>query len=259
MKLHIRARLDYQFDAPTDILLHLEAAHLPEQIVEQAHIDLPPCEHFARVPAQDGIGERIWLRASGPFVVDYEATVAIERILADWPSLTRVPPHLLPGTTVPYLLGSHYCPSDRFQSFVMAEFGGLTDSALVLAMSDWIGGHLAYTPGCSDSMTTAADTFIARQGICRDYAHLLITFARAAGIPARIASVYAPDVVPPDFHAVAEVFLGNEWHLVDATGMAKEGAMAKIGVGRDAADVAFLTSFGPAFMNAQSVAVETVG
>ena len=58
-----------------------------------------------------------------------------------------------------------------------------------------------------------------------------------------------------DFHAVAEVFLGGEWHLVDATGMAKEAAMAKIGVGRDAGDVAFLTAYGQAIMNAQSVMV----
>ncbi|WP_449618997.1 transglutaminase-like domain-containing protein [Sphingomonas agrestis] len=84
---------------------------------------------------------------------------------------------------------------------------------------------------------------------------MMITLARAAGVPARIASVYALGVEPQDFHAVAEIFLGGEWHLVDATGMAEEGAMAKIGVGRDAADVSFLTVFGTAVMNGQSVKV----
>lgn len=84
----------------------------------------------------------------------------------------------------------------------------------------------------------------------------MITLVRAAGIPARIASVYALGVEPQDFHAVAEVFIGGEWHLVDATGMAQEEAMAKIGIGRDAADVAFLTAYGMAVMNSQSVAVE---
>ncbi len=84
----------------------------------------------------------------------------------------------------------------------------------------------------------------------------MITFARAEGIPARIASVYALGVDPPDFHAVAEVFLGGEWHLVDPTGMAREADMVKIGVGRDAADVAFLTAFGEVKFNAQSVTVE---
>ncbi|WP_428701150.1 transglutaminase-like domain-containing protein, partial [Staphylococcus aureus] len=80
---------------------------------------------------------------------------------------------------------------------------------------------MSYVPGSSNVMTTAGDTFISRQGICRDYAHLMICLARAAGVPARIASVYALGVNPPDFHAVAEIFLGGEWHLVDPTGMAK--------------------------------------
>ncbi len=77
--------------------------------------------------------------------------------------------------------------------------------------------------------------------------------------PARFASVYAIGVDPPDFHAVAEVFLDGAWHLVDATGMADAGEMAKIGIGRDAADVAFLTSFGQVAMRGQSVEVIAPG
>lgn len=256
MKLSIHAHLDYQFDETSDILLQLEAAHIPEQTIEQEDLQLSQCEHMARVAAQDAIGDRIWLRAGGQLIVDYRAIVTINRILADCAVLEKVPPHQLPGETVQYLMPSRYCPSDRFHSFIDEEFGGLDGGALVVAMRDWIHQHLSYVPGSSDTQTTAADTFIARQGICRDYAHLLISFARAAGVPARIASVYALGVEPPDFHAVAEIFLGGEWHLVDATGMAKEGGMAKIGVGRDAADVAFLTAFGMATLNAQSVQVE---
>jgi transglutaminase-like putative cysteine protease len=161
--------------------------------------------------------------------VDYQATVSINRILNDCQALPAVPPHQLPGETVQYLMPSRYCPSDQFQSFVRAEFDALEGGRKVIAMRDWVHSHLSYVPGVSTSDTTAADTFIRRQGICRDYAHVLITLVRAAGIPARIASVYALGVEPQDFHAVAEVFLGGEWHLVDATGMAREAAMAKIG------------------------------
>ena len=95
--------------------------------------------------------------------------------------------------------------------------------------------------------------------MCRDYAHVMITLVRAAGIPARMASVYALGVKPQDFHAVAEVYLGDTWHLVDPTGMAVAGSMARIGVGRDAADIAFMTSFGDAAMNHLSVAVQPAG
>jgi transglutaminase-like putative cysteine protease len=255
MRLSIATRLEYHFDFPTDVLLQLEAAAIPEQIIENAHINVGDCMHFARVPALDMIGDRIWINIQGRMIVDYSAVVSVNRILDDCLELEKVPPHRLPGETVQYLMGSRYCPSDQFQSFVIDEFGSLEGGARIIAMRDWIQKHFSYVPGVSSSETTALDTFVRRQGICRDYAHVMITLARASGIPARFASVYALGVEPQDFHAVAEVFLGGEWHLVDATGMAREGAMAKIGIGRDAADVAFLTAYGPAILISQQVSV----
>lgn len=255
MKLSIVSKLDYTFAMPTDVLLHIEAAAIPEQLVEQATINVSSFEHFARVPAQDMIGERIWLRVDGRITIDYQALVTVNRIIDNCHDLPKIEPHKLPGETVQYLMESRYCPSQQFVDFVSQEFGALQGGAQVAAMRDWIEQNIAYAAGSSHADTTAIDTFQNREGICRDFAHLLITFARACGIPARYASVYALGVKPQDFHAVTEVFLGGEWHLFDATGMADEGAMAKIGIGRDAADVAFLTAYGPAQMNAQSVSV----
>jgi len=255
MKLRIESHLDYRFDCPTDVLLQVEAAAIPEQVIEDCRIDLSQVEHFARVAAHDMIGERIWLRTNERLVVDYSATVNVQRILADCATLPAVPFHLLPGETVQYLMASRYCQSDLFQQFVDAEFAGLEGGARIAAMRDWIEQGFSYTPGCSSSETTAMESFVKREGVCRDYAHVLITLARGAGVPARIASVYALGVDPQDFHAVAEVFLGGAWHLIDATGMAKAADMAKIGVGRDAADVSFLTAYGLATLNAQSVTV----
>ena len=258
MKIQIHSRLDYYFEQPTDILLQIEAAIIPEQAVEKAHIALPNCAHFARVGGHNDIGERIWLRAEGQCIFDYESTVRIDRILGNLGDLEYVPPHQLPGETVEYLWPSRYCPSDQFQSFVEADFGSLQGGAKIIAMRDWIKDCFSYVPGSSSSDTTALETFVKREGVCRDYAHVMVTLARAAAIPARVAAVYALGVEPQDFHAVAEVFLGGQWHLVDATGMAEEGGMAKIGVGRDAADVSFLTAYGFAQMNAQSVEVTPV-
>jgi transglutaminase-like putative cysteine protease len=160
---------------------------------------------------------------------------------------------------IDYLMPSRFCPSDRFNDFVMTEFDGLSGGACVTAIRDWVAQHLTYQAGASHGGTCASDTFIQRRGVCRDYAHLLITLARAASIPARYASVYAPDVDPPDFHAVAEVFLGGVWHLVDATGMAAADEVAKIGVGRDAADIPFLSSFGNTTLIEQVVSVSRIG
>jgi transglutaminase-like putative cysteine protease len=255
MKLQIHAALDYALPEPTDLLLQIEAAHLPEQSVVSAWLDVSEHEHFARVPAQHEIGERILMRASGQLSVRYNATVEITRLLADVRSLQALPVHLLPGPAVPYLLDSIYCPGNRFRRFVDGEFGHLSGGERIAAMRDFIHRNVRYVPGASDAATTAQDTFLTREGVCRDFAHLLITMARASTIPARFASVYALGIDPPDFHAVAELFLDGAWHLVDATGMASAGAMAKIGIGRDAADVALLTSFGQAHCVAQSVEV----
>jgi transglutaminase-like putative cysteine protease len=258
VKLQINVQLDYHFEQPCDVLLQIEAAAMAGQTIEDAHISVTQCEHLTRVAAQDHLGERNWLRAQGSMLVDYQATVTLSRAGVDWAALPKAPLHLLPGEAVPYLMPSRYCPSNRFEAFVSEEFGGLKGGAKIAAMRDWIAGHLSYVPGASHAETTALDTFHDRAGICRDYAHLMVAFARAAEIPARVASVYAPGVTPPDFHAVAEVFLGGGWHLIDATGMASASDIAIIGIGRDIGDVAFLTAFGPLEMNSQTVSVEIV-
>ena len=258
MYLRINVQLDYRFERPCDVLLQVEAAALPYQRIAHSHLTATSCDHLVRVPAQDNIGTRIWLRAEGRLLVDYSAEISITRPTSDIAALSALPPHRLPGETVQYLLPSRYCPSHQFTDFVESTFGALKGGARISAIRDWVAGHMSYVPGASTVETNAVDTFHSGQGVCRDYAHLLITLARAGEIPARIASVYAPGVNPPDFHAVAEVFLDGAWHLVDPTGMADETEIAVIGIGRDSGDVAFLTAFGPLVMNSQSVVVEAL-
>jgi len=255
---------DFSFELPfeSDVLLQFEAAAIPEQEIISAETVLPQAPYIARVAAEDAIGERIWLRGSGPLAVSYRAQVAVNRLLHDLSALAALPPHSLPGGAVPYLFDSRYCQGSQFVAFTSEAFGHLHGGAKVVAMRDWIAANLAYTPGSSTPETTAVDTFHALQGVCRDYAHLLIALARAAAIPARFVSCFAPGVKPQDFHAVAEVFLadptvpgGGAWHVVDATGMADAAHAVKIGVGRDAADVSFLTSFGPTTYNGHTISV----
>ena len=264
MPIAISARFAFSVDRLSDVLLQFEAAAIPEQRIHDARCTMSPAEHIARISAQDDIGERIWLHVNGRFEVSYTATAEVNRLLADVATLARLEPHELPAEAVQYLLDSRYCPADRFQPFVEAEFGGTNGGARVAAIRDWIAGNFSYEP-VSTTSTTALDSVVERRGICRDYAHVLVTLARASAIPARYVSCYAPGVTPPDFHAVAEVFLadpsvpgGGAWQLVDATGMADPAETVKIGVGRDAADVSFMTVFGDArFEDKQVSATKT--
>ncbi|HEY6817564.1 MAG TPA: transglutaminase family protein [Croceibacterium sp.] len=262
MPIEISARFAFSLDKLSDVLLQFEAAAIPEQRILERNSRITGADHIARIAAQDRIGERVWLHVEGRCEVIYTASVTIQRLLPDVAALARLEPHELPAEAVQYLFDSRYCPADRFQPFVEAEFAGTAGGARVLAIREWIASHLSYVPGCSDSNTTALDSFVERRGICRDYAHVLIALARASAIPARYCSVYAPGVDPPDFHAVAEVFLadqtipgGGAWHLVDATGMADPADTVKIGVGRDAADVSFMTVFGTAMFEDKEVTV----
>ena len=249
MRLTIKTMLAFDYAEPTDLLLQIEAARLPNQRLIKPAIGISPVEHFARVPGHDEIGERIWLRVNpGRLLIDYQAELEIERTAAQLELLPACDPHQLPGEVIDYLMPSRFCPSDLFGALVETEFGALNGGAKIAAMRNWIAENFTYTPGASNASTSAADSILTRQGVCRDYAHVLVSMARAAAIPARYASVYAPDVSPPDFHAVAEVYLAGAWHLVDATGMASPHEIAVIGVGRDAADSAFLSSFGIAEM-----------
>jgi len=262
MPIEIETRFSFSLDQTTDILLQFEAAAIPEQDILSSDTRMGPAEHIARIAAQDDIGERIWLRAEGQYEVGYSARVKVHRLQPEIESLARLDPHDLPAETVQYLFDSRYCPANRFQPFVEAEFSGSMGGARIMAMRDWIARHFRYEPGTSDANTTALDSFVERRGICRDYAHVLVSLARASEIPARYVSAYAPGVDPPDFHAVAEVFLadpetpgGGAWYIVDATGMADPAHTAKIGIGRDAADVSFMTVFGNANFHDKDVQV----
>ena len=105
----------------------------------------------------------------------------------------------------------------------------------------------------------AADTATERAGVCRDFAHLGITFCRALGIPARFVSAYAWQLDPPDFHACFEAYLGDRWYLFDATRLAPTNGLVRIGTGRDAADTAFATVFGAVQLNNLDVYIEKIG
>ena len=255
MRLAIDVMLDYSIEGQADVLLLVEAAAMADQRLERQELSVWCPEPLRAVAGEEGVGQRTWARGEGALRVEYRATVAIDRRAIDLTALAATPARMLPAETVAYLLPSRYCESDRFEGFIEQEFAGLEGGVLAAALSGWVHEHLTYAAGSSSGVTTALMTFADRRGVCRDYAHLLVALARAGGIPARCVSAYAPGVDPPDFHAVAELWLAGAWHLVDPTGMASCGDLARVAVGRDATDIAFMTVFGRATMNAQTVSV----
>ncbi len=191
MRLQIDVALDYHFPQPAEVLLAVEVAQLPDQRLIEDRLTVDGAAGpLTPVAGEDGIGRRTWLHASGRLQAAYRATVELRRPLCPIDNLPICPLAELPSEAIAYLWPSRYCQSDQFETFVDRRFGDLAGGAKLLAMRDWIHDELEYAPGSSDTTTTAADAFVARAGVCRDYAHLLASFARAAGVPARLTSAY---------------------------------------------------------------------
>ena len=143
-----------------------------------------------------------------------------------------------------YLRQSRYCESDQLGPTARDRFSGLRGEDLLIAVRNWVHQQLHYVPGSSRSADGAIQAYIARQGVCRDFAHLAIALLRSLDVPARLASTYAPGLTPMDFHAVAEAYIDGRWVVIDPTGRAPRQSMMRIATGRDAADIAWLTAVG---------------
>ncbi|MCR5881128.1 transglutaminase family protein [Phenylobacterium sp. J367] len=259
MRFDILADLTYDFPIRCETLLLIEAAQGPDQLVVSETLTIDPDAAVARLD-DDGAGERrAVLDTAGRVRIQYAATVDVQREDGAYQDAGQVAIRDLPHDALAYLRPSRFCPSDRFERFAAREFGTLSGGARVAAMVDWIGRHLDYQPGVSNSGTTALDTFVDRAGVCRDFAHLAISICRASDIPARAVSAYAWRLEPPDLHAVAEVYLGDRWWLVDPTGKAPVSGLVRVAAGRDAADIAFMSVFGTARLVAQAFAIAEAG
>lgn len=243
MQLRVRAELVYVFQSATQVLASIEPAMSVDQTVLSESITVGDGVAIVR-DFDEATGQRqIRTCLSGDVTILYEGVVenGTRPLL---PAKARE--HVwseLPLGCLPFLLPSRFCPSDKFMRFAQREFSGLPDGAAkVGAVLGWIHEHVDYVAGVSTAETTAERTFVDRAGVCRDFMHLGITLCRALNIPARAVSAYAWQLNPPDFHAVFEVYLDGQWWLVDPTGLAPVEGIVRIGYGRDAADIAFMTT-----------------
>ncbi len=184
----------------------------------------------------DAYGARLHLVdvTEGDIEVGYRATVAG----------TGAPLTASRLDEIVFLRPSRYAESDSLGPTAAREFSGLTETELLFGVSSWVGQHLQYVPGSSLPTDGAVQTLLAREGVCRDYAHLVVGLLRSMNVPARVVSVYAPGLDPMDFHAVAEAVIDGVWRVVDATALAPRSSLVRIASGRDASDTAFLTTHG---------------
>ena len=159
----------------------------------------------------------------------------------------------LPPDTLSFLLPSRYCETDRLSDQAWQLFGNTPPGwARVQAICDFVHDHITFGYQHARPTKTAWEAFNERNGVCRDFAHLAITFCRAMNIPARYCTCYLGDIgIPPvpdpmDFAAYFEVYLSSQWYAFDPRNNVPRIGRILIGRGRDAADVPITYTFGPA-------------
>ncbi|GJE41905.1 hypothetical protein AEGHOMDF_1075 [Methylobacterium soli] len=238
--------LSYNILAETLFIFNLEVAHLKSLAILNESLTLSPDLRRRTYVTPDFQNRYLGVNVPvGPFSLEYNAEVELTVLRADPASIHETPVAELPLDILPFLLPSRFVSSDRLTPFAQAEFGHLPKGhQRVNAICNWIHDRLTYQPGSSDEQTTADESLLRRAGVCRDFAHLGTAFCRALGIPARFVSCYAHGLVPSDFHAVFEAYLDGRWWLFDATRQANLDGLVRIGVGRDAAEIAFSTPYG---------------
>jgi transglutaminase-like putative cysteine protease len=233
MQRTVSTRMELDLRGESDLVFSMAVARESTRVAETMSFVIDGTS-FDASELVDRHGTRLHQFAAGPgqMTVEYSATV-------DGRSAAAPSDDLDP---IIYLRPSRYCESDSLLPTARYEFAGLQGHELLTAVTLWVWERLAYVPGSSLVTDGAARTLMARRGVCRDYAHLVIALLRALDVPARMAAVYAPGLTPMDFHAVAEANIDGQWWVVDATRLAPRQSMLRISTGRDAADIAFLTN-----------------
>ena len=235
MQRVVTAELDLELGSSVDLIFSITAAQ-PVPLASETLTFTQGDREYTPTEIVDQSGSRLHRLTgeAGMLEVRYEAIVeghAASTRTSDLEAIT-------------YLRPSRYCQSDEVFAQARRQFRGLQGEELMAAVMDFVSTSVTYTPGLSLGTDSAVTTLMTGQGVCRDYAHVVIALLRAMDMPARYAACYAPGLQPMDFHAVAEAYHDGAWYVIDATRLADRRSLVRIATGRDASDCAFLTYHG---------------
>jgi transglutaminase-like putative cysteine protease len=265
MRLRYEVELSYFVrTGGADFIFNVQAARTQRQQVLSEDLRVSQAVPLQEYTDPATAGRFLRLRAfAGELTLRYAATVELTHHVADPSTLTETWIPDLPGPVLPYLYPSRYCESDSLNTLAMQQFGSLWQGySRVQAICDWVQRNVAFVSNSSDGTTSAVRTLQQRQGVCRDFAHLMIALCRAVNIPARFTTGLDfgadPALGPPDFHAYVEAFVGGRWYMFDPSGTAVPMGFVRLTSGRDAADSAYASIFGDVLPQARRLLIEAV-
>ena len=267
MRLRIGFEISYDLPQPTPMIALLNVHHSRVGDLERPDylITSPPVKVEGY---RDGFGN--WcnrlVAPAGHFTLRTDTTI-VEDGLPDpvHQDAAQHPVEDLPADTLVYLLGSRYCETDRLAEEAWRLFQDTPAGwRRVQAICDFVHRHIGFGYEHARNDRTAVDAYAEGRGVCRDYAHLAVTFCRCMNIPARYCTGYISDIGTPqpwgvgDFAAWMEVYLGGAWHVFDPRNNTRRIGRVLVARGRDASDVPLTHSFGPALLTRFTVWTDEV-
>ncbi|GAB3329903.1 transglutaminase family protein [Larkinella ripae] len=257
MKLFAGCELLYDVPAPAPVVLMLRPRSGTGQWIISEEYQIEP--NVPVVEYTDSYGnlcQRL-VSPAGAFKIQISLVAETADSIDTAPGAPFVPVQDLPDDVLQFLLPSRYCQSDRLGALAVDITNGFTPGYdQVEAIRSWIQNNITYQYGTSDASTSAVETAEKRIGVCRDFTHLGISFCRSLSIPARMVVGYLHQLDPMDLHAWFEAFVDGRWYTFDATQKVPRGNRIVVAYGRDAADVALATQYGPMMLKEMKVWVE---
>jgi transglutaminase-like putative cysteine protease len=258
MWLRTRCTLDFDIAQPAPFVLMLRPRSGAQQWIAREEYRLTPSVPV--VEYTDGYGnlcQRL-IAPTGSFEIHTSAEVMTADQVDQAPGAPFVEIQHLPDSVLSYLLPSRYCEMEKFHDMASEITAGARPGYdQVAAIVTWLRNNVAYRPGSSSLPYSAVEVNDRRVGVCRDLAHLGIALCRSLSIPTRMVVGFLHQLEPMDLHAWFEAHVGGRWYTFDATQPALRSGYVAVGYGRDAADVAVFSQFGPAvYPRSQTVTVE---
>ena len=265
---HVRVGCEFEYDAliDTPAVFQVEPYGAgPATVAKQEWVTTPELQRTSYFDLYQNPCQRLTLPA-GISTVRYDALTVVpdatEEVNLD---AAETPTADLPDDALIYTLPSRYALPDVLGDEAWKLFSDVKPGyQRVQAICTHVHNHLQFRYGSSTALTTAADAYSSGYGVCRDFTHLAITFCRALSIPARYVFGYLPEIeVPPldapmDFAAWMEVHLDGTWYTFDPRNNETRKGRVLIGRGRDALDVAMVTTFGAPALKRMDVWAEEV-
>jgi transglutaminase-like putative cysteine protease len=254
MRLRAGCYLLFEAIAPSPLILLLRPrSGLSQWVVQEDYRFEPSVSTVEYTDSYGNLCQRL-VAPQGPFRVDITAIVETSDVIDVEPGAAFVPVQDLPDYALQFLLPSRYCQSDLLGDLANEVVAGVASAYdQVEAIRNWIYTRIEYRYDVSNASTSAIETVKTREGVCRDFVHLGISLCRSLTIPARMVVGYLYQLEPMDLHAWFEAFVGGRWYTFDATQPEPRGNRIAIAYGRDAADVALATQFGPLTLTEMNV------